>query len=410
MANETPYNPANAPIKVPASNAPELTSALNQLAGGTKQAEPTQHPPPVASPAPPASNSSESSPTPTPKFVAPDEAPAKSETAPAQSTPAEPSGTKELREAYEARKAELSNLRATGEATAKELETARRDLQLSKERLQALEPLEPKVKEYEQRLLSSEERLRVADYTQSEEFHGKFTKPLAEASQSAERWISQLKVRTDDEGHGRPATSQDFKALLGLDYGTAFETAKAMFGPDLAGRVMAHYEKVQDVLIQRKEAMDNAALRSQEWLKERQTLQNQTMTERRVAYRRIQDDLAQRNKSIYLPPEGDQEALEAYQTGAKLADLAIEPDPNMTQEELMTTLAKVRHRAASFPLLALKTVRQDREIEQLKSKLAKYESSEPQGGRNPADNPAPAQSDISSRIRGDLEKIAGRRT
>ena len=89
--------------------------------------------------------------------------------------------------------------------------------------------------------------------------------------------------------------------------------------------------------------------------------------------------------------------------------MALEPDPNMTQEEVMTTLAKVRHRAASFPLIALKAVRQEREIEQLKAKLARYESSEPQGGKNPVAQPEPVQNDFSSRIRSDLEKIASRR-
>jgi hypothetical protein len=396
-------------MKVQASNAPELSAALTQLAGGAKPADPPSPAPLAASATPPASSSTSEAAPPQSKFVAPDEVSQKPESPPASSQTQEPSGTKELREAYEARKAELATLKATGDATTKELETARKELQASKERLQALEPLEPKVKDYEKRLLSAEERLRIADYTQSEEFHGKFTKPLAEASQSAERWISQLKVKTDDEGHGRQATAQDFKALLGLDYGTAFETAKQMFGPELAGRVMAHYEKVQDVLIQRKEALDNAALRSQEWVQERQTRETQTLAERRTAFNRISEELAQKNKTIYLPPEGDQEAIEAYKVGVRLADLALEPDPNMTQEEVMTTLAKVRHRAASFPLIALKAVRQEREIEQLKAKLARYESSEPQGGKNPVAQPEPVQNDFSSRIRSDLEKIASRR-
>jgi hypothetical protein len=415
---EVPYNPAHAALRVPASNSPKLTEALSKLAGPGpgNPTQPVTTKPATVAPVEPATEQPA-------RFQMPDDDGPKTTTtttktsekpAPAPVEPATPAEEhfkepKQLREAYDRAKAELQAARAGGETTTRELEALRAEVAQSRDRLQALEPLEPKVKDYEQRLAEKEERLRISDFTQSEEFHGSFSKPLAEASESAERWIGQLNVKLDDDGGSRKATSDDFKALLRMDYGQAFAAAKEAFGGDFAGRVMDHYERVKDLLIKRDDAMKTAAVRSQEWLKQRSTQEAAGIQERRALFSRTEQALVQKHPELYRPAADDAEAQEVYQTGAKLAELAIDPDPSMTQEEIMTVIAKTKHRAAAFPLQVLKTNRLAKENAELKARLAAYEKSEP-GSRSPTPTTdANWSKNLSDRLRSDLNKVANRR-
>lgn len=316
-------------------------------------------------------------------FVPPDEQPPKPETPPAQpaNAPAAQDVGKQapaqLREAYERVKTERDTILAERDLTRKEAQEYRTKLNTLEERIKALEPVEGRAKELEQKVISMDEQLRVSNYLQHPEFHEKYVKPVADAMQSAISLVKDLIVEGDD-GTPRIGTEQDFHEVLSQPNTTlAQRKAKELFG-DLAATVVEARQKVRAAQELQTKAVKNASIESQKWIESQSVREAQERTRARSEFQRKSEELANRYPDLYKAPEGDKEALAARKSGEELASIILEGNVNgEAPDQYLEKVAKVFHRAASSPMRELTIARQRQEIQTLKEKLAAYEKSTP---------------------------------
>ena len=406
------YNPAHQPsLKGARTPMPALTDALSAAAGTAPPRQPESSLPqrirgdekPAAPPAPEAK--------PQAPFTAPDEAAPPAPTAPAPDLVAVKGPPAQLRAAYEKLKSEFATKTAEEGATRKELAEFRAKAAKYEDRIKSLESAEARAKELEARALSLDERLRMSDYLNHSEFHDKFTKPVADAISAAHALVAEMVV--DLDGTPRQATANDFDAVYSAPNITeATRRARELFGPDLAQTIVAHRQTIQSAERARTSAIKDAALRSQEWLKSQQDAAAQNRVRARETFNQAATTLAERYPTLYRPAESDKEAITAHKSASDLAMLAIEGKPeDMPMDAYVSAIAKVYHRASAFPLQALKVQRLEAELESTRSKLARYEASEPQveGSRDAGGVVVTSRStpsDPRSALRAGLEALA----
>jgi hypothetical protein len=398
------------PVPSPTAGNAELTAALRKTAGEPKEkvvAEQVDEPPatPAAKPA-------------TKPFVAADDPLAESIAAAEAAKPAEevilkaPPKAAQLREAYEELKVNFSKAAAEGDVTRKELAEFRKKAQLYEDQIKSLEPLKPRIEEYEKRIAQYDERLKLIDYTQHPEFHEKFVKPVSEALQNAHAIVKEMVVESSD-GTQRLGNEQDFAAVLAApNLSEATRVAKELFGPDLAQTAIAHRTQVLTAERRRQEAVKDAGLKSQEFAKTVNERQHAEAVKFRESFQRASDELADKYAPIYKVDVADKEASDTYQRGLEIVNAAMERDPSTTNDEFIQTLARVRHRAASFPVMLLKNQRLQTEVETLKSKLAAYEKSSPETngrGESNGNSEVAANEDPRAELRRRLTAVANRK-
>jgi hypothetical protein len=163
-------------------------------------------------------------------------------------------------------------------------------------------------------------------------------------------------------------------------------------------------------------AVKDAGVRSMEWLKSQEEYKARQRTEARQTFDKVAESLAEKYASIYRAPEGDKESLAARKAGEDLARLALEGQPEgMSMEQYIQAIAKVYHRAASFPMRELAMSRLQAELEATKAQLAKYEKSTPDAdSRKSAAGVTDAggaivtsANDMKAQMRASLERRAG---
>lgn len=398
-----PYNLSEHAPTAPASRNPALTEALNRRAGIRTDPAPSgdnakfiPSQPPRAlldAPAPtpetkPAKPTTPDKPAPHVKFIAADERePAATTPTPPDSkppTPSEPapevlkSAPAQLREAYERLKTDFATRVAEGDLTRKQLTEFQAKAKSYEDRIKTLESADVRAKELEKQLLTYDEQLRVTNYLQHPEFHEKFVKPVAEAMQSAAAVVKDLMVEQPD-GNVRTGTEQDFHAVLGQPNTTlAFKKAQELFGQEFATLVVEERNRVLKAQKAQADAVKDAGLKSQEWLKSQQERAAAERDTARIQFAKVAESIADRYKEIYRPPNEDQEAIAAHQSGKELAELIVNGRPeDMPQERYLENVAKLYHRAASWPMHQLNITRLQKQVETLTQRLSAYEKSSP---------------------------------
>ena len=307
----------------------------------------------------------------------------------------EKGGIKAVREALERRETRVKELEASETATKKEIADAKAAHLAALEKLTSYEseiektykPQVQRLSEVEKRLQEREEQLRIRDFTTAPEWHDKYVKPIVEARTEAEQLMDELIV-TDENGE-RKATKQDFDAVLSSPNMTqAVRTAKELFGDDLASTVVGFRTKILSAERTRQGAFKNAALESAE----RQKQDQAKFAEHRQALRQKllaeSERLASEAPHIFKPGEDEKDLAEALAEGTKLADLSMNGDPNITEDAFLKVVAKVRSRAAGYPVMEKRMSKLQAENESLKTQLKEYQRSEPnvEGGRTPVVN------------------------
>lgn len=296
----------------------------------------------------------------------------------------EKGGIKAVREAAERRDARIKELEASETATRKEIDDAKASHQASLEKLISYEseiektykPQVQRLTEVEKRLQEREEQLRIKDFTMAPEWHDKYVKPVVEARSEAEALMGELEVNSTDGP--RMATKQDFDAVLSAPNTTqAILKAKELFGDDLAHTVVGYRTKIISAERNRQSAFGKAALESAESQKQQQQKFAQHRESLRQRFTAESERLFGEAPYIYKPGEDEGDLAEALTEGTKLADLSINGDPNMTEDQFLKVVAKVRSRAAGFPVLEKRMSKLQAENEALKQRLKEFESSEP---------------------------------
>lgn len=417
------YNPAdhvqpNAPRRAPV---PGLADALNKLAN--KGASPSPAPnlsarsePPKPEPATPATEpkhiaADDDQPAPHVKFIASDEQDAPA-AAIAPEPEAEPIGAKNQKAAFERVTAERNALRSERDLTRKEAAEYKAKLADLEARYKAAEAAEVRAKELEGKVTHLDEQLRVTNYLQHPEFHERYVKPVADAVNAANELIQQLTVE-DTNGH-RQATADDFAAVLRApNLQEATRRAKERFGddPTIISAIIGQRTTVMAAERARSEAMKNAAKASVDWMEQRTVSEAKQRTEALTQFNRVANELGQKYASVYLPDDKDPEAVAARKAGeAAAAPFVLGTDQPLPPDQYHAGLAKVYHRAAAFPLMELKYRRLEAEHAALKAKLTEYEQSTPdvQSRKSDGSTPAIQTTDMSARLRADLEKLAAK--
>jgi hypothetical protein len=337
--------------------------------------------------APPAKAPDDEKPAAHVKFVTPDErepaAPSVTP-APAATPSAEPSpeviksAPAQLRDAFEKLKADFATRAAEGEVTKKELATYRAKAAQYEDRIKTLESAEGRVKELEQRTLTLDEQLRVTNYIQHPEFHEKFTRPVSEAIQSGRAMVKELMV----QGEQRLGTDEDFDAVLAQpNYTLAADKAVELFGDRMGPAVFEESKRVKAAQQARAKAVNEASLKSQEWLKNRQVRDAESRARARTEFDKAAKELEARYPGLYTPSADDTEALAARQQGEALARIVVDGKPeDMPPEAYLASVAKAYHRLGSWPMHQLKIARLEAELEKTKTRLSAYEKSTPDNG------------------------------
>lgn len=321
---------------------------------------------------------------------------------PASTPPAEPakkSGIENLREAHEKLLSRMREMEAGDSTTKKSLAEATATAatfksQIDKYEKEIAEDYKPRVQrlsEVEKALQDREEKLRVRDWTSSSEFHDKFVKPLAQVAKEAEDLMTELVV--EEDGTPRQATTKDFEAVLAApSLNEAARIARSKFGDDVYQSVVNMRSRIQSLQRSRRGEMEQAAARSEEWVKENQSKAAQSRQQLRDTLMSESQKLIEANPDIFKIGE-DKELNEALNEGFRLADLSINGDPNLTPTQFMGVVAKARTGIAKASVLEKVNARLSKEVGELKGLLKAYQNSEPNvEPRNQGGAPAPVSS------------------
>lgn len=324
-------------------------------------------------------------------------------------------GPKALREAYDRNKARLKEIEE-GELPATRKQKADLEAKVATYEAERAEylPLKERLKKTEEERTAYEEKLRIRDYTEHPEFHEKFVKPVAIAVESARAMVKEMVVMGAD-GNERPGNDQDFDAVLSAPNITqAMRVAKAIFGDDMGPTIFQQRNAVITAERARQAAFQSATLASKEAQDRALTSQSEAQSRRKSKYEENRKAILEKDADLFKPDPEDKETLEAYETGAAMADDFVHGNPKKSEDEFVANAALVRERAASYPVMQVKLKRATKEIEELKTRLAAFERSEPDnaGARRVAGHSEPngSQSDPMDKMRTELEKVANRPT
>jgi hypothetical protein len=118
------------------------------------------------------------------------------------------------------------------------------------------------------------------------------------------------------------------------------------------------------------------------------------------------------NAEYFKPREGDDEWNTRLERGFKLVDEAYKSDPRNPQltpqqrADVIEKHAAVRFRAAGFGPLKYQAQQLRKQVEELKSELAKYKTAQPSPVAETPTATANGSTSAWNRLRGDLQKIA----
>lgn len=310
------------------------------------------------------------------------------------STPAQPlNGPKALRDAFASQKARAEK----AEARIKELEESTR------QHATLAEELETRKKTTDE----MEQRIRVLDYKQSNEYRDKFSKPMDHAWKAAVADVSEMVVATDENGGTRPATAKDLEAIVTMPGAEARRVAKAMFG-DAAEEVMAHRRKLVDLARDSEAAVGEWREKGGELSKRQQAeaIANRERTER--LWTTTLEQKVKQYPQLFGQIEGDTEGNKLLDQGVQEADYAMSDLSNLPLEQRVEIHARIRNRAAAYPREVHRRQVADARIKELEAELEGFRASEPGKGQPPKGDETTATQNARSKGPATLESaLAG---
>jgi len=260
------------------------------------------------------------------------------------------------------------------------------------EHIPEVKTLKERQAEIERRNQELEESIRFVDYQKSSEFRTQYKEPLDKAVEAAVQELGSIKLETED----RTGTANDFQALLRLDTKTAAARARELFG-DAAPEILAHRRNVLGLVSKRNQAIEDFRTKGAE----REQAQVKEFEETTLRLNGIFDDhLKSRfegDPEIYGEPKDNPDAAKLFQDGKSLVELAFRPKTQLPAEKMARVQAEVAARAIGYGRALHQLATLFRSIQELKTKLAQYEGSEPPmvGGHHvPGKNRPTAEEEI----------------
>jgi hypothetical protein len=383
MATEAPPKPTpptGPELKLPGSTGganrvdPKIIEAANALAAknapqGEALPEPTPDPEPKPA-TPPAPNAAQPEPKKEPVKTEP-------------KADDEPVGVKQTREAYERKSRKLEEVVNSLTATTQEKAAALQKLaDLEAKHAKAVEEIEKdykprvaKLAEVEKKLVEREEMIRIKDYTATEEFHEKFTKPISDTDRELQNLLAESVVTIN--GETVAASREHFDAILQTkSLNAAGELAEQLFGRHVGPQMVNLRARMKSLLDQRQDAVKNAGIASQKFVEEQQIRAIQSREQFKNSV------FSEANRSLSESPhlkvsDDDAEGKALIGSATQFADSLWEEPQGQTPEQVAKRLATVRHDIIEGRVVRAKYAKAVERIKELETRLSDYESSSP---------------------------------
>ncbi len=302
-----------------------------------------------------------------------------------------------LRENYDRVKKELAEVKAKHEAVLKEKAQPKDDPE-KKQLSERLTAAEKRTKELE-------EKLRYADFTETDDYKNNYWKPYEQSyidGRATTAGLKTLEIK-NDMGEvvqpSRQATARDFDIIMSKDDEEAAEHIEKLFGNGAkAGLVLSARRDAQKALA----AADRAKMEYKTKGAERHKLASEQTS---AQQKQIAEDFRNAIKSgvekypkLFKPIEGDDKGNAMLQEGSMVADLAfgvIDPadmgklpqwiqsrlvDGQLPPQEMVNLHSAIRNMAADYNRRAFKNTQLEKQVKELQEKLDEYEKSEPPSG------------------------------
>lgn len=296
--------------------------------------------------------------------------------APAPSTPPKgPPMPKELRTELERVKGELKTKTEAFtalETKIAEYEAKGKDVSALTARLSALE------KQMEEK----DSQIRALKQEASPEFKKKWDEPFSRLAARAQGVVEKIVIEDSETGTTRNATWGEFTKVYGLDEFTALRESKRIFGDDGAQIAMGYYRQLHELDDARRIALDEERKQWKEKDAADQAKQIQSREEIQKAWRKINDELTEKQQDYSDNPE-DKELVEARAKAYALYDAPVK-----SLRDRMLKDAHNRQRVAAFPVLKIKLARVEQERDDLKAELDGLREKPPGGTKRSGGTPA----------------------
>jgi hypothetical protein len=277
-----------------------------------------------------------------------------------------------------------------------------------------------KVDALEKRAKELEDHIRYLDYQKHPEYAEKYEKPYEAKWASVMSELAGVSVLDEKTGQERPVKPADMLALVNMPLTQAGERADELFG-HASGTVMAFRTQLKDLFNAKQEALTKAKTEGAEKMKKESEERQRTMadlqkfsdSEWEVANKAITEH--EQTGKYFRPDETDTDFTTRLEKGYKFVDdtMAMNPfDPKLPAEErskIIRKHASIRARAAAFGANRYRMEVMAKQLNDLKAKLAQYESSEPDTGGSLKSGAAPASGGRKiDQLNAALEKLATR--
>lgn len=310
--------------------------------------------------------------------------------------PEQHASASQLREQYEAQKAELAKIR-------QELAEAKASGASKTE----IEELRKQVEAERKAKTELDDRLKVLDYRESSEYKDNYEKPLHDAFRKAWSEVTELTVTLPD-GTTRIGTPEDFNSIMSKPLGEARKMAKEMFGEDYPA-ILDHIRVVRD----KRDAANAAVDQAKQRVTTQKAAEAAQLTEAqkagRARYETYQKALDEKYPDLYVPKQDDPKEAELVAAGDDLALKGLGWQKDLTREQFLDAAAEVSRRASRFGMLAHRNIKLSAQVKALEAELAGYRGSEnpkptPSGGPQKGSGKANRVDDVVN----ELDALPGR--
>jgi hypothetical protein len=289
--------------------------------------------------------------------------------------------------------------------------------------------LTKRMEEIQRRNEELENHIRFKDYEQSGEFAEKYHKPYEEKFADAMSLFSRIPVIDNATGQQRAGNQDDLFELMNLDPVAADARALEMAGgkQGLADRLVAHAEKVSEVLKSRNKALEEAKVKGKEreqQMSEQQTRQMKVFEGKvkewyaaaeaewnKYSDAKLLDTIVREDGKELTPDEIEHNKL--VEKGKELARwVSKHPRNAKTPEEAAEIVRRqtaILKRAIHFGPLRRLYKAATKKLAAAEAELAQFRGTTPTtAGRQPAGNGSRPGQPAKSGVKGMFDKYAGR--
>ena len=287
---------------------------------------------------------------------------------------------KRLRETYRATKENLTKAEQRVRELEETVEKAKKETADS-----VRTEYEKKLEDIDRRRAELETELRFSNYSKSEEYKEKYHGPLREAWKETLAGIEGMTVE-DSEGNTREVNSDDISRLMAMPNAQARKVATEMFGT-AASEIMQYRAKLMGLTTARDKALE-------EWRTKGSEREAQMAKDRQAMVKSWESDIQGYQTDypeLFGKRDGDADGNALIDAGNRLARKAFLaegiPDgltPEQRREEVLGAQTMTALRAMAYPRVLRDLNAAKSEIEELKSKLAEYQGTEPEPGGKPS--------------------------